>query len=216
MTAKSGRSRLAGLLGVVATALALVATASPASAHAQLETMNPGPGATLKELPGKVVLSFSEDVRTPAFVQVTSPDGVDVAEGDVSIVDDTVTQTLGRPAGAGRYSVSYRITSADGHPVGGTVDFQVLSDAGAGGAATSPRGDGSPQSATDDSGGIDTSQLLLLLAVLVVGLAALVYATRRALGQSVAMVEERKRAEESKATKGSPGAAKKRGRAPRR
>jgi methionine-rich copper-binding protein CopC len=84
MTAMSGRSRLAGLLGVVATALALVATASPASAHAQLETMNPGPGATLKELPGKVVLSFSEDVRTPAFVQVTSPDGVGGAEGEIN------------------------------------------------------------------------------------------------------------------------------------
>ena len=80
----TGNSRLAGLLAVVATAVALVATASPASAHAELETMRPGPGATLKDLPNEVVLTFSEAVRTPAFVQVTSPDGANVAKGDAN------------------------------------------------------------------------------------------------------------------------------------
>lgn len=209
----SARTRLAGLLVVVATALAVVATASPASAHATLETTNPGPGATLKALPKQVILGFSEDVRTPAFVEVDSPDGANVAQGAVSIVDNKVTQTLGRPAGAGKYSVSYRITSADGHPISGTVSFRVLSDAGAG--STAPQGAGAPPADAGDSGGMGTTQLVVLLAVLVVGLAVLVLATRRALGQSVAMVEERKRAEESKGAQRSPGSAKKRGRARR-
>jgi copper resistance protein C len=200
----SGRFRIAGLLAVAAMALAVVATASPASAHATLETMNPGPGATLKDLPATVVLTFSEVVRTPAFVQVTNADGVDVTKGDVRIVDKEVMQTLGDPAGSGRYSVSYRITSADGHPVGGTVDFTVLSsaggdggDSGDGGTAAS-QDDGSQPSASDESGGISTTQLLLLLGVLVVGLVVLAVATRRALSQSAAMVEERRRAEEKK------------------
>jgi len=221
----NARTRLACLLAAVTAVVAVVATATPASAHAQLETTNPGPGATLKDLPENVVLTFSEDVRTPAFVQVDSPDGVNVAQGEVSIVDNRVTQPLGRPAGAGKYSVSYRITSADGHPVSGTVSFRVLSNAGAGAAA--PQGGGAPQPGTGDSGGISTTQLVLLLAVLALGLAALVFATRRALGQSVAMVEERRRAEDtkgakgskaskaSKASKGSKGSTQKRGRARR-
>jgi copper resistance protein C len=204
-------SRLAGLLAVVAMAVAFVATASPASAHAQLESINPGPGATLKDLPQEVNLSFSEDVRTPAFVQLTNPDGVNVAKGDVSIVDNKVTQTTGAPAGSGKYTVSYRITSADGHPVSGSVSFTVLSNAGAGRGTTGSQASGSPQPAGDDSGGIGTTQLVLLLGVLVVGLAVLVFATRRALSQSVAMVEERKRTEDAKGTKNT----KKRGRTQR-
>jgi len=205
----SAKSRLAGLLAVVATAVALVATASPASAHAELETMNPGPGATLKDLPDEVVLTFSEAVRTPAFVEVTSADGANVAKGDARIVDNKVTQALGAPAGGGRYSVSYRITSADGHPVGGTVRFTVLSDAG--GGASSPQGNGAAPSAGDESGGMSTTQLVLLLGVLVLGLAVLAFATRRALNQSVAMVEDRKQSEDAKSAKG-PRNTKKRGR----
>jgi copper resistance protein C len=206
----SGKSRLAGLLAVVTTAVALVATAWPASAHAQLETMNPGPGATLKDLPKEVVLGFSEDVHAPAFVRVTNPRGADVANGDVRIVDNEVTQPLGDPAGSGRYTVSFRITSADGHPVGGSVSFTVLSNAGAGGTNTPP-GNGSAPSSSDDPVGIGATQLVLLLGVLLVGLAVLVFATRRALNQSVAMVEERKRVEEAKSTK-STKSPKKRGR----
>ena len=209
----SGKSRLAGLLAVVATAVALVATASPASAHASLETTNPGPGATLKDLPDEVVLGFSEDVRTPAFVQVTNPGGVNVAKGAVRIVDNKVTQTLGAPAGSGKYTVAYRITSADGHPVGGTVRFTVLSNAGAG--AGSSQGNGSPQSAAGESSGMSTTQLVLLLGVLVLGLAVLAFATRRALNHSVSMVEERQRAEETKAARKNTKSTKKRGRTQR-
>ena len=207
-------SRLAGLLAVAATVVALVATASPASAHAQLESTNPGPGATLKDLPRDVILSFSEDVHAPAFVEVTNKGGVDVAQGDVRIVDNKVTQTLGAPAGAGKYTVSYRITSADGHPVSGSVNFKVLSNAGAGRGTTGSQGNGSPQSAGDDSDGIGTTQLVLLLGVLVVGLAVLVFATRRALSQSVAMVEERKQAQDNRNAKGTKNT-KKRGRTQR-
>jgi len=196
-------SRLARLFAAATTvAVTVVATALPASAHASLETTNPGPGATLKDLPQQVVLNFSEDIHAPAFVRVSNPAGANVAQGDVRIVDNTVTQTLGAPAGAGKYTVSYRITSADGHPVGGTVAFTVLSNAGAGTGAT-PGDNGSPQSAADGSGGISTTQLVLLLGVLLVGLAVLAFGTRRALSHSVAMVEERKRAEETKGAKSS-------------
>ena len=202
-------SRLAGLLAVAATvAFTVVATALPASAHAQLETTNPGPGATLKDLPKQVVLGFSEDIHAPAFVSVTSPGGVNVAKGQVRIVDTKVTQTLGAPAGAGKYTVSYRITSADGHPVGGTVSFMVLRTAGAG--SGTPQGSGSPQSTGGGSGGIGTAQLVLLLGVLLVGLAVLAFGTRRALNHSVTMVEERKQAEEAKAAKSNNGPKKRR------
>jgi copper resistance protein C len=190
----NNRARLAGLAAVAATVLAVVATAVPAFAHAELVSSDPGQGATVRALPSTVTLTFSETVRTPAFVEVTGPGGTDVAAGDLRIVDADVTQRLGEPVGAGRYTLSYRITSADGHPVTGTVPFTVTSDAGAGGQGAQPTVPAPqvPVAPEQESGGIGTGQLVLLLGALAAGLAALGVGTRRALRHSVRMVEDQK------------------------
>jgi copper resistance protein C len=208
------RTRLAGLLlAVVATALAVVTTALPASAHAELVSSSPGTGATLQTVPRVVTLTFSEPVRTPAFVEVTGPGGANLATGDVRIVDAEVSQRLGGSAEPGRYALSYRITSADGHAISGTVPFSL--EGGAAGApagpaeTTAPPQDASatpadeapttpaeesaaPVAGDESGGGMGTGQLLLLLGLLAVGLLALAYGTRRALRHSVTMVEERR------------------------
>ena len=59
------------LMAVVTAALSVAATAPPAVAHAELSSSSPAGGATVQELPRKVTLTFTESVRTPAFVAVT-------------------------------------------------------------------------------------------------------------------------------------------------
>jgi len=114
---------------VVAVALCVLVTVAPASAHAELVSSNPTNGATLPSLPAEVILTFDENVGTPAYVSVTSADGTSVASGEATIDGTTVTQRLSTAASAGTYSLSYRVVSDDGHPVTGTLGFTVTGNA---------------------------------------------------------------------------------------
>jgi copper resistance protein C len=201
--------RLAGLLVVLTTAaLSVIATAPVATAHAELESTTPKQGSTVQRLPKQVTLTFTEPIRTPAFVEVTGPGSTNVASGDVQVRDDVLTQRLGDTAGSGAYSLSYRVTSADGHPISGTVRFTVAGGGGGGNAnggndqsspapsADDTEGaggtgqDNTPAAPAEESGGLSTTQLVLLLGALVVGIAALAVGTRRALRHSSAMVDD--------------------------
>jgi copper resistance protein C len=180
-----------------AAVLAVLAGTLPAAAHAELVSSTPAAGGTVQELAGAVTLTFSETVRTPAFVQVTGPSGSDIARGGVRVRDADLTQPVQRSTDPGQYAVAYRVTSADGHPISGTVRFTLAAPAGgddpAQSAAPQPAPSPPAQSQPDaGGGGLGTGQLVVLLAALAVGLGALAVGTRRALRHSVAMVEDGK------------------------
>ena len=64
------------------------------------------------------------------------------------IIDATVTQTLAPLTRAGRYTVTYRVVSADGHPVSAALPFTyappgVPFTQQSGGAVPAPAGHGS-------------------------------------------------------------------------
>jgi methionine-rich copper-binding protein CopC len=105
--------------------LTLLLAAGPASAHAGLAGSNPEDGARLQTLPSSVTFTFSENVGN-AFIAVTAPDGSAVEISAVSAVDREISASLTDPDQKGVYSASYRIVSADGHPVAGTITFTVL------------------------------------------------------------------------------------------
>jgi len=105
--------------------LTLLLGAGPASAHAGLAGSDPEDGARLQTLPSSVTFTFSENVGN-AFIAVTAPDGSTVEISAVSAVDREISATLTDPDQKGVYSASYRIVSADGHPVAGTITFTVL------------------------------------------------------------------------------------------
>lgn len=111
----------------LALCLLLGHAAAPASAHATLVSSDPQDGASLDSEPRSVSVTFNEDVATPAQLQVTAPDGTGVAEGEPAIDGTTVTQTLRDSGQAGRYTVAYRVVSADGHPVSGELTYEVTS-----------------------------------------------------------------------------------------
>lgn len=113
--------------------LALVA--APAYAHDELESSNPADGATLARPPASVVLTFAEPpVALGAQVVVTGPDGP-VTSGTPRLDGDDVVADVLPSAPAGRYTVAWRVTSDDGHPVSGSLGFTAQA-AAAGGAAS--------------------------------------------------------------------------------
>jgi copper resistance protein C len=130
------------------------ATAGTAAAHAELATSDPAPGSTVQKVPTSVRLTFTEAVAQPATVAVRGPDGSAVSSGDPDIADTAVTQALD-DAGSGRYTVTYQVTSADGHPVEGVVGFSVTAA-----STTGPTTDAEPNSAgnagTGTNAGADT------------------------------------------------------------
>ncbi|GGK06394.1 transport integral membrane protein [Pilimelia anulata] len=120
-------ARLAGLLGALAVAgAAVLLPAVPAAAHAALVATNPKAGSVVPTAPTQVVLEFSEPVTiVPEKMRVIGPDGgrydADAARGEGA----RVTIPLRPDAPNGTYLVSYRIVSADSHPVPGGFTYSV-------------------------------------------------------------------------------------------
>ncbi len=114
-------------MGIALVAAALAGAASPANAHAVLLRTDPSPQATLQEGPPEVRLEFSERVEV-AFgaVRVFDVDGQRVRAGSIRLADRDRTVVLPVPPLAdGTYTVTWRVASADGHPLDGGFVFYV-------------------------------------------------------------------------------------------
>ena len=109
----------------IALLVSLVLGSGPAAAHAALVSSDPSDGARLDTAPTNVNLEFSENVASPAYLVITGPDGSRVRTGRTEVLDRTVTVTVAPVDMKGTYSMSYRVVSADGHPVEGTTKFEV-------------------------------------------------------------------------------------------
>jgi methionine-rich copper-binding protein CopC len=124
MTQRTARVAAALLAAVFAVTGGLAALgAVPASAHAHLVRAVPGDGATVTTAPARVRLVFDENVRTPAALVVTGPSGTRVEHGPVQVLDNTASVRVDVMA-AGRYTVAFRVVSADGHPVSAQTSFR--------------------------------------------------------------------------------------------
>lgn len=106
-------------------ALLLLLLPATAGAHAELTGTEPANEATITERPGEVSITFSESIKV-AFggVKAYGPDGERVDDGRASASGDTVTLPITADA-AGTYAVSWRVISADGHPVRGAFVFHL-------------------------------------------------------------------------------------------
>ncbi|WP_428982960.1 copper resistance CopC/CopD family protein [Phytohabitans maris] len=115
------------LLALFAAALATLALpAAPASAHAVLASSNPLGNSVLQAAPAEVVLTFSESVRkVPDRIRVIGPDGKRVDQGDARFDGAVVTIPVQQTGAQGTYLVSYRVISADSHPVSGGFTYSV-------------------------------------------------------------------------------------------
>lgn len=119
--------------------LAMLLGTAPASAHSQLERSDPAEGSSLATGPQKVSLTFNEAVQ-PGFTTITviGPDGHDYHSGTIAEVDDTISVGVQPLGPAGLYQIGYRVVSADGHPISGSVKFTLTAAGPGSAAATTP------------------------------------------------------------------------------
>jgi copper transport protein len=90
--------------------------------HAVLLDSSPAADAALPGAPAEVLLRFNEPVR-PIGVQVLIAKDQVALRVEVEVVDTMLRARLPAEAPDGIYVVSYRVTSADGHPVAGSLVF---------------------------------------------------------------------------------------------
>src|SRR5690606_21956137 len=114
-----------GTASVLFACAVLGATISGAAAHAVLLATVPADGSTIEVAPHEIMLRFNEPV-TPISLRVIGPDGRPMPAGDTGSAFVSEIR-LPLPAGLtdGGYLVSWRVVSADSHPVGGSFVFSV-------------------------------------------------------------------------------------------
>ena len=125
---------------VIAWAGLLLAGVLPAGgyAHAVLMDSSPASRQQLEAAPREVSVTFNESVG-PVFFRVLDQQGAEVgAPGEIRLEGTKMIMPLGASLPNGTYVMTYRVISADTHPVGATIVFSVgepIADAGAMAAA---------------------------------------------------------------------------------
>lgn len=144
MTATTRRA--AAPLAVLLLLLAgLLLTAVRADAHNALQSTDPADGSTVATPPTHVTLTFDQPAQALGTeIVVLGPDGSTVSTGTPELVDSTVAQALATDLPAGAYTVQWRVTSADGHPLSGELTFTAE-------AGTTPEPEPTTAAPTEDA-----------------------------------------------------------------
>ena len=122
------RARIAALfVGVVVGLFGLFAfPAGAAQAHAALIRTSPAQGSIVTSAPSEIVITFSEVVQpVPTRITVIAPDGKRIDSGNPRVQGDDMHIPVRTNVPGGTYLVSYRVISADSHPVGGGFTYSV-------------------------------------------------------------------------------------------
>ena len=110
-----------------------LALAPDAGAHATLVSSDPAGGARLATAPSRVTVTFDESVGLDlGYLRVIDGNGTDVGVGPASHPGgqgQTIGIDLQPGLGDGTYIASWRVISADSHPVEGSIRFVVGSAA---------------------------------------------------------------------------------------
>ena len=107
-----------------------ILNSTPAHAHAALESTVPAKGAIVSTSTNRVSMVFGEDIlvlkgKNPNAIVVTNPRGAVVSTGVALVSGTKISEALKTPLQAGKYTVKYRVVSADGHVVSGSYTFTV-------------------------------------------------------------------------------------------
>jgi methionine-rich copper-binding protein CopC len=205
------RRTVAGAVSAIALAvLAVAGPAAPAFAHNTVIAEGPAAESTVAEQPGEVWIETNDvllDIEGGTALDVVGPDGRHYATA-CPTVDGAIASASAELGPAGEYTVSYRIVSADGHPITGEHTFewapadgeptaQGAADAAcaASGSGDAASGDGDAAGGADDadasgSAGSGDFLFLAIAAVAVIGAGLAAYAlTRRRTPPGAAATE---------------------------
>jgi copper resistance protein C len=123
-------TRTRRLLVPAAAALVAAVAAAPAYAHSEAVASSPRHGSTLTRVPAQMTVTFGEPIGRLGTMRVTRNRAGDLVRS-ARIAPGNARRaviTLKRPGPrkqAGLYRLTWRVTSADGHPVSGVVVFRV-------------------------------------------------------------------------------------------
>lgn len=113
------------ILVFIALLLTAMLSGRAAFAHAVLLGTSPENGAVLDIVPRQVVLRFNETV-TPISLTIVGRNGqVSIPAASIQARNEDVHAALPNDLRPGSYIVSYRVVSADSHPVSGSFLFSI-------------------------------------------------------------------------------------------
>ncbi|RKS79084.1 hypothetical protein BZB76_0525 [Actinomadura pelletieri DSM 43383] len=169
--ATRGATRVAA--GAVAVGTVLAMTATPALAHTRLTSSDPKKNASIAS-PQQIVLTYSDSIRLPRVILTGASGEQESQVGKAEAVDNKVTLPITGTLANGKYTVGWRVVSADGHPVTGSYSFTVEGSSTGAGTSTAPSAQPaapapspSNASATEESDGGSSGWLWLGLIALI-------------------------------------------------
>jgi methionine-rich copper-binding protein CopC len=115
-------------LFALALALLVVLPVAPAFAHAELNSASPKANVKLIKAPTQIKLTFDDDlVELPDAnkIQVTNSKRMRVDLNNYKVLGNQITVGLKKLV-VGSYRVTYRVLSADGHPITASYSFSVV------------------------------------------------------------------------------------------
>lgn len=113
-------------------ALLVMSVAAPVWGHAELESSEPNDGATLTAPPPRIEFTFGERLLAQgnAITLTVAATGERLALGPVDVAGDAVSVAWPDSSPAGEFRAAFRVVSADGHPITGSITFDVAAASG--------------------------------------------------------------------------------------
>ena len=115
-------------IGLLALLLFSISNINSSSAHSSMIEQFPKGNETISDMPLEVKLTFDEellDLGSGNSVIVRNPEGTEITTGPSVLLSSKISRKLTASTLPGKYSVSYRVVSADGHVVEGTYQFTL-------------------------------------------------------------------------------------------
>jgi copper transport protein len=94
-------------------------------AHAVLLSTSPADQAMLETAPSEIVLRFNEPVSPIAIHLLSDAGRLPVSDNNIDAIDQEIRIALPQQLASGAWLLSYRVMSADSHPVAGTIQFRI-------------------------------------------------------------------------------------------
>jgi copper transport protein len=126
-TRQLARRRRAIALAAMMFLATLLATARPASAHAELLSTTPRADEVVPTSPQQIVLIFTEVINVvDDSIRLVDGSGTDIPLNDIGQANGSASATATVPALTnGSYVVAWHVVSADSHPISGAFTFSV-------------------------------------------------------------------------------------------
>ncbi|MFC9786815.1 copper resistance protein CopC [Rhodococcus sp. NPDC127528] len=145
-------ARLRLLAVAVVALLATLVGGGVAGAHSVVTGSVPDNGASVATGPAQASVTFNEPLQSSfATMTVVGPDGNLWSKGDPTVQGQTISVPVGDLGPTGEYTIAFRVTSADGHPVSGTRTFTLTAE---GTGTPGAKAGGSSTSGDEGSGGV--------------------------------------------------------------